>query len=76
MKEIKSPSVGEAGNVAVIVVEFVFKKYPSFAVALKFAVLIACHAAPPDTVAKDKLFEPSVTKTWFAVPDVVGKFNV
>ncbi len=43
--------VGDAGNVAVLVVEFVSTKYPSFAVTLKFAVLIACHEAPPDTVA-------------------------
>ena len=60
MNVTKSPRAGEAGNVAVIVVEVVSTKYPSFAVTLKFALLTACHAAPPDTVAKDKLPEPSV----------------
>jgi len=60
MNDTKSPNVGEDGSVAVIAPEVVFTKYPSFAVTLKFPVLTACHAAPPDTVAKDKLPEPSV----------------
>ena len=63
MNDTKSPSVGDAGSVAVIAAEDVFTKYPSFAVTLKFVVLTACHAAPPDTVAKDNAPEPSVVNT-------------
>ena len=63
MNDTKSPIVGEAGNVAVIVVEVVSTKYPSLTVTLNEEVLTACQAAPPDTVAKDKLPDPSVCNT-------------
>jgi hypothetical protein len=50
--------------VQVIAVEVVFTKYPYLTVALKVAeVITACQAAPPDTVAKDKLPDPSVCNT-------------
>jgi len=60
----------------VIAAEDVFTKYPCLAVTVKLLVTTACHAAPPATVAKDKLPEPSVYNTWFAVPVAVGNVNV
>ena len=63
MNDTKSPKVGEAGNVAVIAAVVVFTKYPSFAVTVKFVVLTACHAAPPDTVANVTAPEPLVCNT-------------
>ena len=59
MKEIKSPIVADAGNVVVIAAADVFTKYPAFATTVRFDVTTACHAAPPDTVVKDKDPEPS-----------------
>jgi hypothetical protein len=47
----------------VIAADDVFTKYPCLAVTLKLLVTTACHAAPPETVAKDKFPEPSVVKT-------------
>ena len=73
---MKSPSVGEAGNVVVIAAADVFTKYPAFATTVRLDVTTACHAAPPETVEKDKFPEPSVIKTWFAVPVAVGNVNV
>jgi hypothetical protein len=52
MNVIKSPIVGDAGSVAVIAAEVVLQKYPLLATAVNPDVLTACHAAPPDTVAK------------------------
>ena len=60
MKVIKSPIVADAGNVAVKAAEVVSQKKPCLATAVNPEVLTACHAAPPDTVAKDKFPEPSV----------------
>ena len=63
MNDTKSPNVGDDGNVAVITPPDVFIKYPSFAETVKLDVTTACHAAPPDTVAKASAPEPSVYKT-------------
>jgi hypothetical protein len=59
MKEIKSPIVADAGKVVVITPPDVFTKYPAFATTVRLDVTTACHAAPPETVAKDKVPEPS-----------------
>jgi hypothetical protein len=57
----KSPIVGDPGNVAVIVVDLLYLQNILLLQYVKICpVLTACHAAPPDTVAKDKLPEPSV----------------
>jgi hypothetical protein len=48
----------------VIAADDVFIKYPYFETAVKVVeVVTACHAAPPETVEKDKLPEPSVDNT-------------
>jgi hypothetical protein len=63
MNDIKSPNTGAAGKVAVITPPDVFTKYPPLATTVKLDVTTACHAAPPETVAKASAPDPLVVRT-------------